>query len=106
LGALKAATPAQWAAVVDGDDNLWIPNFARGQKTIRRGWTGAPIPTSGGHVGGEANAEHLALGQAGDVWAMDNWQPSTLCGGQGVTVSFGMSEGRCARRKSGRTRNF
>lgn len=46
----------------------------------------------------------LAVGPAGDVWVMNNWQDidscfgnpnealSTRCGGQGVTIFFGMAK--------------
>jgi len=46
----------------------------------------------------------LAIGPAGDVWVMNNWQDidscfgvpsevlSTRCGGQGVTIFFGMAK--------------
>ena len=46
----------------------------------------------------------LAVSPAGDVWAMNNWQDidscfgvpdealSTRCGGQGVTIFFGMAK--------------
>jgi len=46
----------------------------------------------------------LAIGPAGDVWVMNNWQDidscfgvpdevlSTLCGGQGVTIFSGMAK--------------
>ena len=45
----------------------------------------------------------LAIGPAGDVWVMNNWQDidscldvpdetlSTRCGGQGVVILFGMA---------------
>jgi len=46
----------------------------------------------------------LAIGPAGDVWVIDNWQDvdscfgvsdealSTRCGGQGVVIFFGMAK--------------
>ena len=46
----------------------------------------------------------LALDPAGNIWVMNNWQDinscfgkpaeavSTLCGGQGVTVFYGMAK--------------
>src|SRR5271168_2679294 len=59
----------------------------------------------GGFVGGGLQMQtDLALGPAGDVWVMNNWTVidscfgtppealSTLCGGQGVTVFFGMAK--------------
>ena len=53
---------------------------------------------------GFTNATDLDIGPAGDVWVMNNWQDidscfgvppealSTRCGGQGVTVFFGMAK--------------
>ena len=52
----------------------------------------------------------LAIGPAGDVWVMNNWQDldscfgdpdealSTRCGGQGVVVFFGMANAGTADR--------
>ena len=50
-------------------------------------------------------ADDIAIGPAGDVWTMKNWQDldicfatppnearSTRCGGQGVTIFFGMAK--------------
>lgn len=67
--------------------------------------TGDPISPPGGYVGGGLQMQtDLAVGPAGDVWVMDNWQDidscfpdvpeavSTRCGGQGVTVFFGMAK--------------
>lgn len=46
----------------------------------------------------------IAISPSGDVWAMHNWQNinscvgtpgeavSTLCGGQGVTIFYGMAK--------------
>ena len=54
---------------------------------------------------------YLAIGPAGDVWVMNNWQDidscldvpdetlSTRCGGQGVVIFFGMRD-QCVRRRS------
>jgi hypothetical protein len=67
--------------------------------------TGDQISPPGGHVGGGLQMQtDLAIGPAGDAWVMNNWQLldtcfpgaqetlSTLCGGQGVTVFFGMAK--------------
>ena len=54
--------------------------------------------------GGLQMQTDLAISPAGDVWVMDNWQDiasccgdpdealATLCGGQGVTIFFGMAK--------------
>jgi hypothetical protein len=106
-----------WAAAVDGDDNVWISNFAMKDSPITElcgartencppGFkTGDQISPPGGYVGGGLQMQtDLAIGPAGDVWVMDNWQDidscffgapeavSTRCGGQGVTVFFGMAK--------------
>jgi hypothetical protein len=109
--------PGPWAATVDGDDNVWISNFAAPNSPITElcgvrtencppGMkTGDQISPPGGYVGGGLQMQtDLAIGPAGDVWVMDNWQDidscfgdpaeelSTRCGGQGVTVFFGMAK--------------
>ena len=108
--------PGAWAVAVDGDDNVWISNFAGAQSPIAQlcgvrtencppGFkTGEQISPPGGYVGGGLQMQtDLAISPAGDVWVMNNWQAidscfgtppealSTLCGGQGVTVFHGMA---------------
>ena len=112
-----ANLPGPWAATIDGNDNVWISNFAMKDSPITElcgartencppGFkTGDPISPPGGYVGGGLQMQtDLAIGPAGDVWVMDNWQDidscfpdvpeavSTRCGGQGVTVFFGMAK--------------
>jgi len=112
-----ANLPGPWAATVDGNDNVWISNFAMKDSPITElcgartencppGFkTGDPISPPGGYVGGGLTMQtDLAVGPAGDVWVMNNWQDidscfpdvpeavSTRCGGQGVTVFFGMAK--------------
>jgi hypothetical protein len=109
--------PGPWAAVVDGNDNVWISNFAAPNSPIAElcgvriencppGFkTGDQISPPGGYVGGGLQMQtDLAIGPAGDVWVMNNWQDigscigtphealSTRCGGQGVTVFYGMAK--------------
>jgi hypothetical protein len=67
--------------------------------------TGDQISPPGGYVGGGLQMlTDLAIGPAGDVWVMNNWQDidscfgapdealSTRCGGQGVVIFFGMAK--------------
>ena len=109
--------PGPWAVVVDGNDNVWISNFAMPNSPIVQlcgvrtencppGMkTGDQISPPGGYVGGGLQMQtDLAIGPAGDVWVMNNWQDidscfgtpnealSTRCGGQGVTIFFGMAK--------------
>jgi hypothetical protein len=109
--------PGPWSANVDGNDNIWTSNFAMPSSPIVElcgvrtencppGMkTGDQISPPGGYVGGGLQMQtDLALGPAGDVWVMNNWTViascfatppetlSTLCGGQGVTVFFGMAK--------------
>ncbi len=109
--------PGPWAATIDGNDNVWISNFAPAQspivelcgvrtETCPPGFkTGDQISPPGGYVGGGLQMQtDLAISPAGDVWVMNNWQDinscfgvppeplSTRCGGQGVTVFFGMAK--------------
>ena len=102
--------------VVDGDDNVWISNFAgvSGQiahlcgvrtETCPPGMkTGEQISPPLGFVGGGLQMQTFAVDLAGNVWVMNNWQLidscfpgapealTTLCGGQGVTVFYGMAK--------------
>lgn len=109
--------PGPWAATIDGNDNVWISNFAAPNSPITQlcgvrtencppGFkTGDQISPPGGYVGGGLQMQtDLAIGPAGDVWVMNNWQDidscfgipsealSTRCGGQGVTIFFGMAK--------------
>jgi hypothetical protein len=109
--------PGPWAATIAGDDTVWISNFAGavgriahlcGAKTENcpPGMkTGDQISPPGGYIGGGLQMQtDLAISPAGDVWVMDNWQTiascygdpdealSTRCGGQGVTIFFGVAK--------------
>jgi hypothetical protein len=109
--------PGPWAAVVDGNDNVWFSNFAMANSPIVElcgvrtencapGMkTGDQISPPGGYVGGGLQMQtDLAIDPAGNVRVMNNWQDidscfgtppealSTLCGGQGVTVFYGMAK--------------
>jgi hypothetical protein len=109
--------PGPWAVVVDGNDNVWISNFAMPNSPIVQlcgvrtetcppgMQTGDQISPPGGYVGGGLQMQtDIAVDPAGNVWAMNNWQDisscigkpqeaiSTRCGGQGVTIFFGMAK--------------
>jgi hypothetical protein len=109
--------PGPWAVVVDGNDNVWISNFAMPNSPITHlcgartencppGFkTGDQISPPNGYVGGGLQMQtDLAISPTGDVWVMNNWQDinscfgtpdealSTRCGGQGVTIFFGMAK--------------
>ena len=109
--------PGPWAATIDGNDNVWISNFAGAQSPIVElcgtrtencppGMkTGDQISPPGGYVGGGLQMQtDLAIDPAGNVWVMNNWQDidscfsvppealSTRCGGQGVTIFYGMAK--------------
>jgi hypothetical protein len=109
--------PGPWAVVVDGNDNVWISNFAAPSSPIVQlcgartencppGMkTGDQISPPGGYVGGGLQMlTDIAVDPAGNVWAMNNWQDigscigtppeaiSTRCGGQGVVIFYGMAK--------------
>jgi hypothetical protein len=109
--------PGPWAATIDGNDNVWVSNFAGAHAPVVQlcgtrtencppGFkTGDQISPPGGYVGGGLQMQtDLAIGPAGDVWVMNNWQDidscfgvppeelSTRCGGQGVVIFFGMAK--------------
>ncbi len=112
-----ASLPGPWATVIDGDDNVWVSNFAGTSAQLAHlcgvrtencppGFkTGEPISPPFGYVGGGLQMEtDLAIDPAGNVWVMNNWQDidacfhrlpealSTRCGGDGVTVFYGMAK--------------
>jgi streptogramin lyase len=109
--------PGPWAAAVDGNDNVWISNFAgaSGQLAHLCGVrtencpsgmkTGDPISPPLGYVGGGLQMEvDVDIDPAGNVWVTNNWQDidscigtpmeglSTRCAGQGVVVFYGMAK--------------
>jgi hypothetical protein len=109
--------PGPWAVVVDGNDNVWISNFAMPHSPITclcgartencpPGFkTGDQISPPGGYVGGGLQMQvDIAISPSGDVWVTNNWQDidscyknasealSTRCGGQGVVIFFGMAK--------------
>src|SRR5271154_5305553 len=109
--------PGPWAAVVDGNDNVWISNFAMPSSPIVQLCgartencppsmkTGDQISPPGGYVGGGLQMQvDINIDSAGNVWVTNNWQDvdtcygkppealSTRCGGQGVVVFYGMAK--------------
>jgi hypothetical protein len=109
--------PGPWAATIAGDDTVWISNFAGAVGRIAHlcgartencppGFkTGDQISPPGGYVGGGLQMQtDLAISPTGDVWVIDNWQTiascygdpveslSTNCGGQGITIFYGMAK--------------
>jgi hypothetical protein len=114
---IGGSLPGPWAVVVDGDDNVWISNFAgpSGQIAHLCGVkiencppgmkTGDQISPPLGYVGGGLQMQtDLGVDPAGNVWVMNNWEDidscfpkaqeglSTRCGGQGVTIFYGMAK--------------
>jgi hypothetical protein len=112
-----SALPGPWAAAVDGNDNVWISNFAAPNSPIVQlcgvrtencppGMkTGDQISPPGGYVGGGLQMQvDIDIDPAGNVWVTNNWQDidscigtpsealSTRCGGQGVVVFYGMAK--------------
>ena len=109
--------PGPFAVAVAGDDTVWVSNFAgvsgrlahlcgaRTEACPPGMKTGDPISPPGGYVGGglQMNTD-VAIDPAGNVWVMNNWQDidscfgtppealSTRCGGQGVTIFYGMAK--------------
>ncbi len=108
---------APWTTTVDGNDNIWIPNFSSWSAGIVElcGFrtehcppgvkTGQAISPPGGYVGGGLQLQvDLGIGPAGDVWVTNNWQNytdafgkvdealQTQGAGQGVVVFYGMAK--------------
>jgi hypothetical protein len=105
-----------WAVSIDGNDHVWVSNFAPGggltelcgarTETCPAGMnTGDPISPPGGYKGGGMQLlVDASIDPAGDVWVSNNWQDewscygkpdegvSTRCGGQGIVVFYGMAK--------------
>jgi hypothetical protein len=109
-------TWGSWGVAIDGNDQVWSSNFTGASITHLCGArtetcppgmkTGDPISPPGGFVGGGMDLlTDIAIDPAGNVWVADNWQRpqscfapyasearSTLCGGNGLTVFYGMAK--------------
>jgi hypothetical protein len=106
-----------WAIAVDGNDHIWVSNFAYALPGIVElcGYRtdtcppgmkmGDPISPPAGYVGGGLQMQvDIAIDPAGDVWVSNNWQDwqagiervpearSTLAAGQGLVVFYGMAK--------------
>jgi hypothetical protein len=112
----SGGTWGSWGVVIDGNDQVWSSNFtgtsithlcgARTETCPPEMKTGDPISPPGGYVGGGMQPlTDIAIDPAGNVWVADNWQRpqscfapyasearSTLCGGNGLTVFYGMAK--------------
>lgn len=109
------STWAAWGAAIDGNDHVWISTLVGTNlvelcgvrtETCPPGMkTGDPISPKSGYVGGGMQwLTDVAVDPAGNVWVADNWQDdqscfglqpeaaSTQCGGNGLTVFYGMAK--------------
>jgi streptogramin lyase len=109
------STWGAWGVAIDGNDQVWISDFAGRSITRLCGARtdtcppgmkmGDPISPPGGYVGGDMQMlTDIAIDPAGDVWVASNWQDpdscfgkppeakSTCCGGNGSTVFYGMAK--------------
>jgi len=106
-----------WTVAVDGNDHVWVSNFSNPPDPFAEicGYRtdtcppgmkmGDPISPPNGFVGGGMQM-HVDVGvdPAGSVWIGNNWQDwqaglerveearSTLAGGQGLVVFYGMAK--------------
>ena len=106
---------APWGAAIDGNDHVWISDLVgsnvvqlcgvRADTCPPGAKTGDPISPPGGYVGGGMQwLTDVAVDPAGNVWVANNWQESgscfgkppeadsTRCGGNGLTVFYGMAK--------------
>ncbi len=109
------STWGAWGVAIDGNDQVWISDFVGRSITQLCGARtdtcppgmkmGDPISPKGGYVGGDMQMlTDIAIDPAGDVWVASNWQDgdrcfgkppeatSTRCGGNGLTVFYGMAK--------------
>ena len=93
--------PGLGPLAVDGNDNVWISNFATPNSPIVQlcgvrtencppGMkTGDQISPPGGYVGGGLQMQtDIAVDPAGNVWAMNNWQDIDSCIAQAQRGAF------------------
>jgi hypothetical protein len=94
-----------WGIAVDGDDNVWVSNFAGkrvsqfcGAKAsdCRPGTTtGAPISPATGYVfDGLTRSTAVAIDPSGNVWATNNWKEipvQTNPGGYQIVAYVGLA---------------
>ena len=84
--------PGPWAVAVDGDDNVWVSNFAGASGQIAHlcgvrtencppGMkTGDPISPPLGYAGGGLQMQvDIDVDPAGNVWVTNNWQDIDSC---------------------------
>jgi hypothetical protein len=87
------STWGAWGAAIDGNDQVWISDFAGCSITHLCGARtetcppgmkmGDPISPPGGYVGGDMQMlTDIAIDPAGDVWVASNWQDSVSCFGK------------------------
>jgi streptogramin lyase len=107
---------APWGVAIDGDDHVWVSLFmgpgrlvelcgSQPETCLPGMKTGDAISPPGGFAGG--GMQHLTdvgVDPAGNVWVADNWEDpeacfgrateasSTRCGGDGLTVFYGMAK--------------
>ena len=109
------STWAAWGAAIDGNDHVWISTLVgtnlvelcgiRTEACPPGMKTGDPISPPSGYVGGAMQwLTDVSIDPAGNVWVADNWQDdqscfglqpeaaSTRCGGNGLTVFYGMAK--------------
>ena len=84
--------PAPFAAVVDGNDNVWVTNFGDAGEPDRASVRGAnrELPArpedrrpnlAAGRLRGRrpAKVDRFGVDPAGDVWVMNNWNVMDSC---------------------------
>ena len=105
-----------WAVSIDGDDHVWVSQFAPDggitelcgarTETCPPGMkTGDAISPPGGYKGGGMQMlVDVSIDPAGNVWVSNNWDDpaacfgksdesrSTRCGGEGATIFYGMAK--------------
>jgi streptogramin lyase len=111
--------PGPWAAVVDGNDNVWISNFASPSSPIVQlcgvrtencppGMkTGDQISPPGGYVGGGLQMQtDLAIDPAGNVWVMNNQDIDSCIEMRRFRRAAAARPSRCVRHRSGRRKRL
>jgi hypothetical protein len=92
-----------WGLNIDGNEDIWVGNMWGRSVSLFAG------DNTKGHSAGTKTGDVIHIFQSGsmemiNVWVMNNWQDidscistpkealSTRCGGQGVTIFYGMAK--------------
>ena len=83
-----------WGLAVDGNDDIWVANFASYRVSHFSGATGEPIAPDGYHSDALQRNTGISIDPSGNVWLTNNWLPvpvPTNPGGDGLVMFIGLA---------------